>query len=344
MSSRPKLQDVATRAGVSIGTASHVLNNKASVSPETRDRVMEAAAELGYRLPARSNTHSPKKLSTIGVLIKYHTGQGMPIDPFYSAVLSGAEQECKQHNLSLMYSTIAVDDFSHIIECPPILKDHQVDGWLVLGAFIPETLKRHLNPTGVVLVDAYASHGLYDTIITDNLHGAYNAVKYLIEQGHRHIGLIGSTQNAYPSIHERRLGYLRALHDHGIDQIYIEDSPLHGTFAFSAAQKLLAREPRITAIFACNDDTAMAVMRAAYETNRRIPDDLSLIGFDDTDLASSIIPPLTTMRIDTMLMGSLAVRQLIDRVNSPDRTPITILMSTQLIVRQSVQVYQPKNR
>jgi LacI family transcriptional regulator len=338
---RPKLQDVADLAGVSIGTASYALNNKSVVSPETRERVLQAARQLGYQLPARlSPLPSEKSLTTIGVLVKRHLGQSIPIDPFYSAVLSGAEQECKRYGLNLLYSSIAVDDLSNLIEWPTLFKDQQIDGWLLLGAFVPETMDQlaaYLD-SYVVLIDAYVAAPLtYDTIVADNVSGAYEAVSYLIKQGHQHIGLIGSTFNSYPSILMRREGYLRALKDHNIKSVYIEDSPLHSRCAYPATQTLLKRAPQITAIFACNDDTALAAMRAAHDMGYKIPDDLSVIGFDDQKMSAEIIPPLTTIYVDKMLMGVLGVRQLIDRRQNPERIPLTITMGTRLIVRQSVR-------
>jgi DNA-binding LacI/PurR family transcriptional regulator len=339
VASRPKLQDVADLAGVSIGTASQALNNKTSVLPETRERVFEAAKQLGYELPVRTSSQTDKGISTVGVLVKVHMGQDVPIDPFYGAVLSGAEHECKRRNLSLMYSSLQVDELSNGIEWPPLVNDQQPDGWLILGAFVQDTifeLEQRLAPP-IVLVDAYANDTVYDVIATDNVGGAYNAVTYLIEQGHEHIGLIGSMANAYPSIQQRREGYFRALKEHGIRQSYVEDSPLHGDVAFEMTQKLLKRAPEITAIFACNDDIAMAVMRAAHDMGLRIPDDLSVIGFDDTEPASEIIPALTTIYVDKLLMGALGVRQLLERQQNPDRVPLTIVLGTRLIERKSVQ-------
>lgn len=339
MTSRPKLQDVADLAGVSIGTASQALNNKASVSPETRGRVFQAAKQLSYELPSRPISQPNTNISTVGVLVKTHARQGVSIGPFYSVILSGAEQECKRHNVKLMYSSLPVDELSNAIEWPPLVNDQQPDGWLILGGFLPDAvmeMKYRLTPP-VVLVDAYAYDSSYDAIVTDNFNGAYAAVTYLIRQGHQNIGLIGSMPESYPSICERREGYFRALADHGIQRAYTEDSPLYSDAVFEATQALLKRAPEITAIFACNDDAAMAAMRAAHSMGRDIPDDISVMGFDDTGPASEIIPPLTTVYVDKILMGELGIRQLLDRKQNPDRMSSTIILSTRLVERKSVQ-------
>lgn len=338
MPSRPRLKDVADLAGVSIGTASQALNNKASVSFETRGRVFQAARQLSYELPSRS-LQPATNVSTVGVLVKMQAGQRVSIDPFYSVILSGAEQECKRHHLKLMYSGLPVDELSNAIEWPPLVNDQRPDGWLILGSFLPDAvmeMKHHLTPP-VVLVDAYSYDSSYDAIVNDNVNGAYAAVTYLIRQGHQNIGLIGSMPTSYPSIRERREGYFRALADHGIRQPYAEDSSLHSEAVFEATRVLLQRAPEITAIFACNDDAAMAVMRAAHSMDYDIPDHLSVIGFDDTDPASEIIPPLTTVHVDKMLMGELGIRQLLDRIQNPDRMSYTIVLGTRLVERKSVQ-------
>jgi LacI family transcriptional regulator len=339
VSSRPKLQDVADLAGVSIGTASQALNHKASVSPETREIVFRAANQLGYELPSRTVIQSDKEISTVGALVKAHVGQSVLIDPFYSAVLRGAEQECKRHNLNLLYSTLPVDDRSRVVEWPHLISDQQPNGWLILGAFAQETvleLEQRLTPP-VVLVDTYAPDSSYDMVVTDYVTGAYDAVIYLVNQGHQHIGLIGSTTEGHPSIQQRREGYLRALADCEIEHTYLEDSSLQSEAVFHATQRLLKRAPQITAIFACNDDVGMAVMRAATDLGRRIPDELSVMGFGDTDPASEVIPPLTTMFVDKMLMGGLGVRQLLERKQNPRSVPFTIVLGTRLVERKSVQ-------
>lgn len=338
MPGRPKLQDVAALAGVSIGTASHVLNNKATVSAETRARVQQAAEQLGYHLPTRAASSPNSELSTVGVLIKRHSNQGDPIDTFYSSLLNGVEQACQRHHLSLMYASLEVDDESRPQKWPPLWHGQKADGWLLLGVLLdkaPPISRDDLLPT-IVLVDAYARQPIYDMVGIDNIYGAYAAVNHLIEQGHRHIGLIGSWTNGYPGILHRRQAYLQALADHGIAQAYIEDGMLHNSHGYRTTQKLLERAPQVTAIFGCNDDTAIGVMRAALEMGRQVPGDLSVIGFDNLSIAEESTPPLTTINVDKMLMGEMAVQQLINRSRHPEWTPVTILVRTDLVLRQSV--------
>lgn len=340
MSKSPSLRDVARHAGVSLGTTSRALNNRNNVLPETRSRVLRAASELGYKLQFRSPTAVSTKLNTIGVIIKRDPVVTSKIDPFNYGLLCGIEEECRRLGISMMFSTIPVDEFSHVTEPSPIPDSSAVDGLVIVGAIINgKSLSAAISPNiPVVLVDACTYDGSFDSVLIDNFDGAYKAVSYLIKQGHTAIGLIGSSTQAteHPSIRDRRRGYLQALADHGIERSYIGESSLHSPVAQEAARKLLTEHPEVTAIFACNDQIAGDIIRLAESMGRRVPDELSICGFDDLDLAARITPQLTTIQVDRSLMGTLAVRRLYDRAAMLDRVPVQTIVGTRLIERQSV--------
>ncbi len=338
------LRDVAKLAGVSLGTASQALRNKPSVTAATRARVLEAAAALGYQAQIRAATPTTAPLSVIGMIVKQDASGLMPVNPFYSYVLAGVERECQRENLSLMYANVVVDALNRPVSFPPMLLDRRIDGILVVGAFLEDAIGqiRQMANKPLVLIDAYAPGLPFDSIVADNVNGAYAAVYYLITQGHTRIGLVGSTPDAYPSIRERRRGYCRALKHHGIEELlYIEDSALTREAGYEATIRLLQRLPRITALFACNDNVAVGALNAAHDSGLDVPGDLSIVGFDDIDLAQEVRPALTTVHVDKVLMGALAVRQLRDRAESLGRPALTTALSTQLIVRESVR---PLNR
>lgn len=337
--SAPTIQDIARESGFSLGTVSQALRNMPGVSAETRARVIEVAQALGYQRQIRVATPTHHQVSTVGLLMKRNAGTSMKINPFYSYVLAGTERECQRQNLSLMYANMEVDDENQALDWPPMLENEQVDGILVVGAFLKDTITRIGEQSNkiIVLVDAYAPFQRFDSIVSDNLNGAYQAVSYLIEQGHTKIGLVGSTPHAYPSIRERRKGYTRALKEYGIRDTYIKDSPLTRDAVYESTLHLLRNHPEVTAIFACNDEVAAAAMSAANELGLSIPEDISIVGFDDIDLAQEITPTLTTIHVDKTLMGVLAVRHLLDRAENPERTSITTVVGTQLIIRESVR-------
>jgi LacI family transcriptional regulator len=334
------LRDVAKLAGVSLGTASQALNGRPHVLPATRERVLDAAATLGYPIKTakldETNGRSTE-LSVIGMLTKHDFD--LPVEPnvFFSHVQLGIESECRAHNISLMYANIEMDRSNHPLSWPRMVSDQHVDGLLLIGTYIEELvggLKRKLNKP-IVLIDSYAPSFSFDSVLIDNVGGAMQAVTHLLDLGHRRIGLIGWNPASPPDIFERREGYLRALRARGIGETYIEEGPMHRNDGYLAAQRLLKRAPQVTAVFVTNDDTAIGVLHAAQDMGLHVPRDLSIVGFDDIDLAREVNPPLTTILVHKTWLGKFGVQRLIERAHRPDQPQLTITVATQLIERES---------
>jgi LacI family transcriptional regulator len=324
---------------VSLATVSLVLREKPGVNDETRRRVLDAARALGYRKKPSPEVAQSQVVGQVGVLVKSRPDDLPQTNQFYAPVLAGIETACRRQRINLLYATVAVDADNHPQELPRMLLEDQLDGLLLVGAFVDTTITGIMQrrATPAVLVDAYAAENSYDSVVSDNFRGAYHAVRHLIQAGHRHIAVVGSLPNAYPSIEERRRGYVQALQDHGIAERYFADSHLTPHEAAAAAVNVLRAHPRISALFCCNDMTAIGAMQAAYGSGRRVPDGLSVIGFDDIDLSAHVLPPLTTMQIDKVAMGRLAVQLLTNRVEFPASGYVTTVLRPKLIERQSVQ-------
>ena len=331
------LRAVAESAGVSLGTASQALNNRPGVAQETRARVIQVATALGYPLKTLS-LPLDNPISVVGLLLKHDVDDREPVNHFYAYVQSGVEAECRERGLHLMYSNIEVDTQSRPVHWPIMLSEARIDGLILCGTFIEtalDTIRRQRN-IPLVMLDGYtAGNQTCDRVLTDNFSGALTATRYLIEHGHQRIGLIGSTADAYPSIRERRAGYIEALRRAGITETFIEESALDRQAGYEATQRLLQRAP-ITAIFACNDETALGVLKAARDLHLRVPEDLSVVGFDNLVLIHEISPALTTMHVDKVLMGRLGVRQLLERARNPNMPAVTMLLQTELVIRESV--------
>jgi LacI family transcriptional regulator len=338
MSQRVTMEDIARQSGVSLATVSLALRDKPGINEETRQRVIEAARALGYR-KRLSNDSAATALQQVGVIIRGRAGDLPQTNQFYAPVLAGIDADCRRQQINLLYATMPVDEENHPQELPRMLLEDDLDGLLLVGAFVDATIARMMQrrATPTVLVDAYAAENGYDSVVSDNFRGAYQAVAYLIRQGHRQIGVVGSQPSAYPSIAERRRGYLQALQDHGIAEPFFADSHLVREAAAAAAADLLRRAPGVTALFCCNDETAVGAMQAAQAIGRRLPADLSLVGFDDIDLAAHVVPPLTTMQVDKVSMGRLAVQLLAYRVAHPGASGVTTVLRPTLIERQSVR-------
>lgn len=336
-----KLTDVARVAGVSLGTASQALNQRSTVATETRNKVLEAAIGLGYlKEPKTLPSHD---LSVIGMLTKHDVNSPVAINPFYAHIQAGVEQACRTYAMSLMVSAIEVDRSNRPVMLPVMIKEQHPEGLLFVSTFLDHTTQdayRNLD-IPIVLIDSYAPTLSYDSILTDNRQGALLAVNHLLEYGHQHIGLIGSHGTSPPSILERRAGYLEALQSHGLNP-YIEASDLGRHPAYVATQTLLHHSPQVTAIFACNDDVAMGVMQAVRDMGKRVPEDISVVGFDNIDASGDVYPPLTTVHVHKRWMGIMAVQTLIERARHPDKPKMTVTLSTDLVIRQSVASPNPK--
>ncbi len=335
---RTTMAEIADRAGVSLSTVSLVLRDRPGVGTDTRQRVLEIARQLGYIPPKPPAPALP--LTQIGLILKADP-HGVPqANKFYSHVVAGIEMACRRRQLNLLYATMTVDENSYPLELPRLLlEEDSTDGLLLVGAFLNEALirvvDRHSIP--IVLVDAYATSDLYDAVVSDNFKGAYQATAYLIRHGHRHIGLVGSHPHAYPSIQERQNGYMRALKDHDIPDRYVAECHIINTQeTIEATADLLRRYPQITAIVSVNDEGALLVLEVARDLGRKVPDDLSIVGFDNIDQASCVSPPLTTMHVDKIGMGRLAVQLLVNRIEYPESSPVKAAVLPRLIERSSV--------
>lgn len=334
------LSDVAHKSGVSISTASLALRNKPGIPQETRQRVLQAAQELDYRPKWSVERAQPAamEMHNLGLIIKSDATTLPQANPFYSHVMAGIEEACRQRSINLLYATLPVDEHNRPLEMPRLLLEKSADGLLLVGILLNNETEEVLeaNAIPVALVDAYAASNKYDMIVSNNVSGAHQVTSYLIQHGHQHIGLIGAGPDSYPSLRERREGYLLALQEHGVTESYFADCPIEDIAALEAVKALLRQRPQITALVGANDEMALVALQAAQTLGRHVPRDLSIVGFDDIDLAQHVTPPLTTMRVDKAGMGRLAVQLLVDRVQYPDAEQVTLSFHPRLIERQSV--------
>jgi LacI family transcriptional regulator len=340
------LDDVARKSKVSTSTVSLVLRDKPGIPADTRKRVLAVAKSLGYQKKIHSSgkkqNHTPsgRRILNIGIVIKSESGFTPEMNPFYSQVLIGIEEACRQRNMNLLFATISVNADNIPLEIPHILSEHRTDGFLLVGAFLDETLAHVLGekPLSFVLVDAYTKFDRYDAVLSDNFHGAYSAVEYLIRCGHQKIGIIGSNPNAYPSFLERRSGYLAALRDNKITKSFLGDCHYDNDQISHATEALLRKNPEITALFGVNDHATILALRIAQTMGRKVPEDISLIGFDDIDFAKHVIPSLTTMHVDKLGMGRMAVQMLTNRIEFPDSEQMVTVLKPSLVVRESTKL------
>ena len=344
MKDKIKISDIAQQCGVSISTVSLALNNKTGVSRETRSRVLQVAQELEYPIKSGVETDGNHHLTTIGMVVKTDPDIPPTANPFYSKVIMGIEDSCRREGINLLLATLPVDENNYPLEIPQLLNSDIVDGLLLVGTCLQEPL---LSSSGketppIVLVDGYSDDEIYDTVISDNFRAAYQAVEFLIGRGHRHIGLLGSEANCYPSLRDRRNGYLRAMKENKLDEIYLSNFNINRSKGYQETLDLLKENPQITALFCVNDDVGSTAIRAIQSQGMRVPEDISVIGFDDTYLAVNTHPELTTMHVDTVAMGRAAVHLLSLRLANPESARMTLTIHPQLVERESVAFHPSK--
>ncbi len=332
------LKAVADLAGVSIGTASQALNQRPNVAQRTRSRVLDAARSLGYPLKVHNGETEEHQLAMIGMLVKHDVDYPVDVNPFYSHVQAGVERACRQHQINLMYAAIEVDRSNRPVAWPALVYEKQVDGLLLLGTLLDEAVDfiQQQRDLPIVLIDSYAPTVDFDTVLIDNAQGTRLMLEYLIAQGHRHIGLVGYNRNSPPSFQERHDEYRQTLKRHGIVQSYVAESFHSTTEAYRATQALLQASPQVTAIFGCMDLAAIGALNAARDLGLRVPQEISIAGFDDIDLAAEMRPALTTIHVHKKWMGLLGLRRLLERVRTPDQPTTKTLIATHLVVRDSV--------
>jgi DNA-binding LacI/PurR family transcriptional regulator len=227
-----------------------------------------------------------------------------------------------------------------------MLPNRIVDGLLMVGTYIDESFMAAIKERSIpiVLVDGYSEGDLFDSVVSDNFRASFQAVQMLIEKGHRHIGLIGGGEKSFPSLRDRRNGFLRALKESNLSGAYIADFNINRDHGYQETISLLKEYPHITALFCMNDDVGSAALKAAQALGKRVPADISIVGYDDTYIAANTHPALTTMHVDTLAMGRAAVHLLSLRLEYPESARATLTIHSFLIERQSVSTPRSTHR
>ena len=328
------IRQVADKAGVSIGTVSRVLNNKPGVGEETRQRVLVVAQELGYNSSKHSH-FSNAHITHLGFLNQAFT-QDITSNPFYADVFHGVEQICRELHINLSYSSLRFTNSQ--LQSPPFLvKDNYINGLLLVGGGIPQEIAEalaKLSQLPLVLVDNYFPDCGWDAVMIDNIRGVRLSIEYLMNKGHRDIALIGGPN--HPSIVERCLSYLETLRQHNLTPMIVTPPNLSPEDGQWGAKEILRLFPQTTAIICSNDEQAVGALRKLRELGYIVPNDFSLTGFDNINMVQFTTPPITTICVDRITMGQIAVQLLLDRIKFPDRPVIKVTVGVELIERASV--------
>jgi LacI family transcriptional regulator len=328
------IKQVAEKAGVSIQTVSRVLNNRPDVSPETRLRVQNVIKELAYQPFAIARSLASKRTYTLGLVASDFS------DYWFSQVVTGAELEAHEQGYVFMLGSTGCDPQNEP-KFLRLLTQRHVEGILFVRASGPDDLGSLENlqhsGTPVVSTGFYLPGADLSVAEVNNIDGGRKATRYLMDLGHTQIAMITGPTD-WKSVSDRSQGYLQALESGGFpadpNLIAHGENWLHRS-GYEAMNTLLSRKVPFTALFAHNDRMARGAIGALHAAGLRVPEDVSIVGYDDIPEAEFSDPPLTTIRQPMQEVGKAATRLLIKMVEDPQATPQQILFDTELVIRSS---------
>ena len=325
---KPTITDVARRAGVSKSLVSLVMRGADHVSPERRQAVNKAAAELGYRPNAMARSLVQRRTHLVGVMVSdLH-------NPFFADVVAGIQEQAARTGYKVLVNS-GNRAAAREADAMETLLQLRADG-IILGSPVldDDVILRASREVPIVLVGREAHGPAVDSVTNDDRAGAEVAVEHCVSLGHRRIAHIDGGHGA--GAPARRHGYEAAMKRLGLGDLV---SVVSGTYTEEGGHTgcllLLAQKPRPTAIFAANDLAAIGALNAIEESGLKVPDDVSLVGYDNTSLAALRHISLTTIHQPRLEMGQLALSTLLERIDQDREEPRRVVLSPSLVVRAS---------
>ncbi|GIK40551.1 MAG: DNA-binding transcriptional regulator CytR [Chloroflexota bacterium] len=332
------IYDIAKRANLAPSTISRALQDHPRIGAETKMRVRALAKEMGYVPSTVAKSLSTNQTWTIGMVVATIS------DPFMGRVVEGVEEVAIGAGFNVFLST-SQNSRQREIAVIDVLQQRRVDGIIVVASHLFDHYRRYFDriEVPIVMIDEQEPAGVIHAVAVDDLRGARLAVEHLLGLGHRRIGYVGVTNR--PKSNKYRLkGYEDALNAAGItpDPTLVFTSTIedHAKRGEASLEPLWAAGA--TAVFCYNDMTAVGLLSACYKRGLSVPDDLSVIGFDDIDTAVYTIPPLTTIHQPRLELGRRAMQMILDLLAG--QTPENQLISAELVVRQTTTGLLPDKR
>lgn len=326
------IKDVAKEAGVSIATVSRVLNDIDVVNEETKKKVLDAIKKLGYRPNIVARSLKTQRTKTIGILIPDISSQ------LYPEIVRGAEDVANIYNYNVMLCNSDVDTEKEK-EYLRVLKEKMVDGVLYMSSNLEEEILDLINELDLktVLVETKDKEGALPSVIIDNIQATYDATNYVINNGANKVAFIGMRRESNNAWGERFLGYEKALQEKGIqvDESLVYCDTLKVKTGYEGVGNILSKNDKIDAIVCASDEIAMGAINALRDKGIKVPEDVSVIGFNDIYAASIFYPKITTISQPMYDMGSIAMRMLIKIINEKPLEQGQYVLPHKLIERES---------
>lgn len=333
------IHDVARAAGCSISTVSKALNNTGSISEKKKALIVAAAERLGYSPHPGARFLRGRRSENIGLV---YSAADLFRNPFYSAVGAGVEEVLAGMNYNLLLAAPLLRNGAP--HPPKFVRERSVDGILVIGS-APAGVMHHLAQSGLplVLIDTEVDDGI-DSFVSDGYGGARLATEHLLRKGHRRIGMLRAANEDIDINTRRRFeGFAAALKAAGLplDPQWIAQDRHGQEGGRRALRRILDAGTRPTALFAVNDEMAIGAIGEMRDGGIDVPGEVSVIGFDDIQLASMTTPGLTTIRVDMLEMGRAAARLLLEKLRGEGTTPRRRVMPVALVERGTVRSTPP---
>ncbi len=334
----PTLKDIAKEAGVAPSTVSRVINDSPRISDKTKKKVKKIMKELGYHPNLNARNLVKQRSNNLGVLIPNSTDEAFS-DPFFAEIMRGIGRAAQSEgfNLLLLTGESESDELKTILNA---VKGKQIDGLLVLRAKKDDKLIKELNNNfPLVIVGRPENEEEYFWVNNDNLKAAQNAVDYLIELGHRKIAAIIGNQD-YIINQDRLQGYLNSLKKHGLKieaNLIYELNQFDHSSIFKTAAEIIKSPNSPTAFFTVSDSAAYSIIQAADKLGCKVPEELSVVGFNNNPMFKFLNPPLTTVEIKTKLLGEKAAEMLAALINKKLDSYQHIIIPAEIIRRKSCQ-------
>lgn len=329
---KPSIKQISERTGFSLATVSNVLNNKGVFSVQTRDTILKAAKEIGYI--------SKKNSKRIKLVVYKYIEEISEYLSFFSLLFTTITNECSELGYKLEIQNLYRNSQDFNVQLETVLKENAA-GIIFLATELEDSILELVKESTVpvVILDNHPRTTKYASVSINNIGAAYSAVKHLIDNDHKRIGYLKSKM-AFNNIRQREIGYLQALSDFGIphNEGYDISLPLNMEDAYNEMKDYLSKNKNLpTAYFASNDIIAISAMKALTESGYKIPDDISIIGFDDIPFSSMITPSLSTVHVYEEELGKAAVEVLVKIVSGEPCITSHILINTSLVIRESVK-------
>lgn len=334
---RATLKDVAQLAGVSTATVSYALSGKRTISESTKQRINEAIAQLDYVPDLNARGLSMRDSKLIGVVVpQTEPGERLMFqNSFYSEILGSIEYYARQQGYHILISATDANE-SYLT----LAKKRNLDGIIVIGMY-PDEFYQQMKKTQIpiVLIDSYCNDHYYHNIRIDDAYGSYLATHYMLENGHKEVAFFAGQLKENGVMKKRLLGYQQALEEFQIPyrKEYVFEGQIDYNSGIELAEKLMASKLPATAIVAAADILAIGAIKGLFEAGKKVPDDYSIVGFDDVEISQYVTPGLTTVRQQISLKGQKAVELLLKHIQDPNLPKQEEVIPLQLVVRGSVK-------